>query len=114
MIQTGQEDTMALKGFDIFIAEPDSSEEKVCRVCNSQCKSTRNAFGPTGFVSAMANKFTYHDKFVCPHIHKPWHENALKLAIAIDETPSKRLADLMKADLHDILSEHIPDRNRQI
>ena len=110
MIQTGQEDTMALKGFDIFIAEPNSREDKFCRVCNSRCKSTRDVFGPTGFVSAMANKIRDHDKFVCPHTDEPWHENALQLAIAIDETPSKRLADLMRADLHDILNEHLGEQ----
>lgn len=32
---------------------------------------------------------------------------ALQLAIAIDDTPSKRLADLMRADLQDILNEHL-------
>ena len=55
----------------------------------------------------MANKFTYHDEFVCPHTDEPWHEKALQLAIAIDDTPSKRLADLMRADLQDILNEHL-------
>lgn len=104
---------MAQKGYDFFIAEPNSGEEKFCRVCNSRCKSTQNVFGPTGFISAMANKFTYHDEFVCPHTDEPWHEKALQLAIAIDETPSKRLADLMRADLQDILDEHVSSRERK-
>ena len=55
----------------------------------------------------MANKFAYHDEFVCLHTDEPWHEKSLQLAIAIDETPSKRLADLMRADLQDILNEHL-------
>ena len=58
----------------------------------------------------MANKIRDHDKFVCPHTDEPWHENALQLVIAIDETPSKRLADLMRADLHDILNEHLGEQ----
>ena len=98
---------MARKEYDFFICEPNSGEEKTCRVCNSRCKSARNVFGPTGFIYAMANRFTYHDEFVCPHTDEPWHEKALQLAIAIDDTPSKRLADLMRADLQDILNEHI-------
>ena len=61
----------------------------------------------------MANKFTYHDEFVCLHTDEPWHEKALQLAIAIDETPSKRLADLMRADLQDILDEHVSSRGRK-
>jgi len=100
---------MARKGHDFFIAEPDSREERHCRVCNAPCKAMRNVFGPTGFVSAMAKKFTYHDEFVCPHTDEPWHQKALQLAVAIDDTPSKRLADLMRADLLDILNEHLRD-----
>ena len=98
---------MAQKGYDFFIGERNSGEEKTCRVCNSHCKSTRNVFGPTGFVSTRATKVTYHDEFVCLHTDEPWHEKALQLAIAIDDTPSKRLADLMRADLQDILNEHL-------
>jgi hypothetical protein len=104
-----QEASMARKGHDFFIAEPDSGEERHCRVCNAPCKAMRNVFGPTGFVSAMAKKFTYHDEFVCPHTDEPWHQKALQLAVAIDDTPSKRLADLMRADLLDILNEHLRD-----
>ena len=100
---------MAQKGHDFFIAEPDSGEERHCRVCNAPCKAMRNVFGPTGFVSAMAKKFTYHDEFVCPHTDEPWHQKALQLMVAIDDTPSKRLADLMRADLLDILNEHLRD-----
>ncbi len=99
---------MAQKGFDFFIAKPDSGEERDCRVCNSRCKVTRNVFGPTGFVSAMASSFTYHDEFLCPHTDEPWHNQALQLAIEIDATPSKRLAALMKADLQDLLKENLP------
>lgn len=98
---------MAQTGYDFFIAEPNSPDERICRVCGSKCRVTRNVFGPTGFVYAKANKFTNHDEFVCSHTDEPWHEQALRLAIEIDETPSKRIADLMKADLHDLLQENL-------
>ena len=98
---------MARAEFDFFISEPNSTDEKFCRVCGSKCRVTRNVFGPTGFVSAMAKRFRSHDEFVCPHTDEPWHDKALQLAIAIDETPSKRLAELMRADLHDLLEENL-------
>ncbi|MBI4184732.1 MAG: hypothetical protein HY521_12130 [Proteobacteria bacterium] len=98
---------MARTGFDFFISEPNSTDEMFCRVCDSKCRVTRNVFGPTGFASAMAKQFRVHDEFVCPHTDKPWHDRALQLAIAIAETPSKRLAALMKADLDDLLRENL-------
>lgn len=98
---------MARAEFDFFISELNSTDEKFCRVCSSKCMVTRNVFGPTGFVSAMAKRFRSHDEFVCPHTDEPWHDKALQLAIAIDETPSKRLAELMRADLHDLLEENL-------
>ena len=55
----------------------------------------------------MAKRFTHHDEFVCPHTDVAWHEQALQLKISIDESPSKRLAELMKADLEDLLRENL-------
>lgn len=98
---------MARAGFDFFISEPNSADERSCRVCGSRCRVARNVFGPTGFVSAMAKQFRAHDEFVCPHTDEAWHDRALQLAIAIDETPSKRLAKLMREDLDDLLRENL-------
>jgi len=42
----------------------------------------------------MVERFTYHDEFVCPYADEAWHEQAMQLVISIDETPSKRLAEL--------------------
>jgi hypothetical protein len=99
---------MAQAGYDFFIGEPNSGETKQCRVCGSTCRIVRDVFGPTGFVSAMAKRFTNHDEFVCSHTDEPWHDQALRLAIAIDDTPSKRLAEMMRADLEDLLRENLP------
>ena len=98
---------MARTGFDFFISEPNSTDEKSCRVCGSKCRVTRNVFGPTGFASAVAKKFSAHDEAVCPHTDETWHDKALQLAVAIDETPSKRLEALMRADLDDLLQENL-------
>lgn len=98
---------MAQAGYDFFIGEANCEEDRQCHVCGTKCRATRNVFGPTGFIAAMAKRFTYHDEFVCPHTDEAWHEQALRLAICINETPSKRLAELMKADLEDLLREHL-------
>ena len=98
---------MAQADYDLFIGEVNCGGERQCRVCGTKCRATRNVFGPTGFVSAMAKRFNYHDEFVCPHTDEAWHEQALRLAIGISETPSKRLAELMRADLEDLLRENL-------
>ncbi len=98
---------MAQAGYDFFISEANCGEDCHCRMCGTKCRATRNIFGPTGFISAMAKRFTYHDEFVCPHTDEAWHEQGLQLVIAIHETPSKRLAELMKADLEDLLRDNL-------
>ncbi|MGR3177488.1 MAG: hypothetical protein ACUZ8E_05490 [Candidatus Anammoxibacter sp.] len=97
---------MRHKGYDLFIGKSNSDEEKYCGVCGVKCEVRRNVYGPTGFVSAMAKSFTHHDLFICPNSDHEWHEQGLKLILAIEDTPSKRLADLMMQDLDELLKEH--------
>jgi len=94
------------KGYDFFFRDPGTVDEIRCRVCGTKCRVERNAYGPTGWAAAMAKHSCYHDKFTCPHRDKEWHKNALKLVKAIEETPSKRLAKLMRKDLEDLLREN--------
>ena len=54
----------------------------------------------------MANSFSHHDLFMCPNSDNEWHEQGLILVMAIEDTPSKRLADLMMQDLDELLKEH--------
>ena len=96
---------MPTKGYDYFIADP-GTEEKHCRVCGTKCEASRNVYGPTGFAAAMAQDVRLHDMFVCPHAGQVWHDQALRLVLAIEDTPSKRVASLMKQDLVDLLQEH--------
>ncbi|MFQ5913345.1 MAG: hypothetical protein ACE5JS_09190 [Nitrospinota bacterium] len=97
---------MPTKGFDFFIAEAGSKGEYHCGVCNTKCEVKRNVYGPTTFAEAMAKTFRYHDLFVCPHRDEKWHEQALNLVQAIEETPSRRVAQLMAQDLEDLLREN--------
>jgi hypothetical protein len=66
----------------------------------------RSLFGATGFAEGMAQLGHWHDKFSCPNSEQRWHHQALALVRQIDETPSKRLAELMRQDWVDILKEH--------
>lgn len=97
---------MPTKGYDFFIADPGTEQTRYCRVCKTECDVKRNVYGPTSFVTAIAKNFRLHDMFVCPHADTTWHEQALRLVMAIEETPSKRVAQLMQQDLEDLLDEN--------
>lgn len=94
---------MAKKGFDYFVGEANSGEERECLVCGAECRASRNVDGPTGFISAMSKRSTRHDRFVCPHTGEEWHQKALHLKIAIEESPSICIAAIIKSELEDLL-----------
>ena len=96
-----------LKNYDVFFREPGTVDEIRCRVCGTKCNVKRNEYGPTCYAAAVGGLSTYHDLFTCPHSKKRWHELALDLVEAIDETPSRTLARLMKLDLKRILRKKI-------
>jgi hypothetical protein len=96
---------VSTKGYDLFYTEPDSELEMRCQVCGTICDVVRSVTGPTSMAEAMAKRGHWHDVFSCPHSSEPWHEQALQLVIAIEESPSKRLIALMRQDLEDILRE---------
>ncbi len=95
-----------MKGYDNFYEKPGEVQEQTCQVCGSLCEVKREQMGPTGWVEAMAKRTHLHDYFHCPHSGKEWHERALKIVLAIEETPSKRVAALMQQDLVDLLTEN--------
>lgn len=95
-----------MKGYDTFYETPGEVEARTCKVCNTPCEVMRNQFGPTGWAEAMGKRGHLHDYFRCPHADKDWHEKALEILLAIENTPSKRLAALMQQDLIDLLAEN--------
>ena len=95
-----------MKGYDSFFETPGTVTERFCQVCNTKCLSEHNKIGPTGWVAAMAKSETAHDFFYCPHINQPWHQQALALVQAIEDSPSKRIASLMELDLIDLLTDN--------
>ena len=94
------------KGLDSFTVDPGSKDTMHCVGCHSECEVTRDVYGPTGYASAMAKKYALHDAFTCPHTEEGWHELAVRLVMAIEDMPSRRVADLMRLDLQDLLAEH--------
>lgn len=95
-----------MKGYDVFFESPGAVQEHACLVCGTTCLVERNKVGPTGWVAAAAKKVVEHDYFYCPNKSQPWHEQALELVQAIEETPSKRIAALMQMDLAELLKEN--------
>ncbi len=93
-------------GYEVFYAKPGTVSEQQCRVCSAFCDANRNVYGPMSFAAAVGKKFDHSDVFVCPNAGEAWHEQALKLVLSIEETPSKRVAELMQLDLDELLAEH--------
>ena len=99
-----------LNGYDVFYEEPDKVEEIRCRVCGTECEVDRNVLGPTGVASAIAGHHNYHDQFVCPNAGERWHYKALRLFVAIEEMPSRRVSDLIQQDLDELLEANAVER----
>jgi hypothetical protein len=93
-------------GYERFYVTPHTVEEMQCRVCGTKCHVKREVHGPHEFVTAATSVHDVWDVFTCPHRGKAWHDKAVDLAVAIDETPSKRVAALMRMDLEDLLKEN--------
>ncbi len=93
-------------GFEIFYTTPQQVDEMSCRVCGAVCDVKRDVYEPANFLMAQSKISDLYDVFSCPNAGKPWHEKALKLALEIAKTTSKRLADLIQQDLDDLLKEN--------
>jgi hypothetical protein len=93
-------------GFELFYTTPRQIEKMSCRVCGTNCDVQREVYEPANFVMAQAKISDLYDVFSCPMAGLEWHEEALKLVQAIEQTTSKRVADLMRQDLADILREN--------
>jgi hypothetical protein len=97
------------KGYDIIYAEPGTLGEVRCQVCGAACDERRGVPASAGFAESISGSKRIRDVFTCPHAATEWHVLALKLVQEIERTPSKRIAELMRLDLRDLLSEHVPD-----
>jgi len=89
-----------------FLKNLERSRRRICQVCGTTCNVQRDQVGPTGWAEAMGKGGLQHDYFYCPHAGKYWHQKALQIVQVVEETPSKRVAALMRQDLVDLLVEN--------
>ncbi len=94
------------RGYDLFIEKPNSGRTFFCNICGKKTVVEKSIPYPSSFADAFSKKLDLHDVYKCPHINEKWHDNAFELVQAIEKTPSKRIAELMKQDLYDILKEN--------
>jgi hypothetical protein len=95
-------------GWDFFTGEPDRHAVMHCRVCGEPMAVDRDVVGPTGWAHAMAiraghAKGRLHDEFHCERAGEPWHRQALALRQEAEQTPSKRLAELLTAEADEVV-----------
>jgi hypothetical protein len=93
-------------GYDVFHTTPGKVIELLCRVCGTKCNVKRDVYEPDNFGMALAQKADLFDTFICPNTEMEWHKKAMELLMAIKKTPSKRLVELMRLDLMDLLKEN--------
>jgi hypothetical protein len=86
---------------------PGTVENIHCDVCGAVCDVRRDVDTYTCMAAAMAKKSVRADVFTCPRQEESWHKQAVQLVDAIAETPSRRIAALMKLDLDDLLAAHL-------
>lgn len=58
---------------------------------------------PANFVMALAQLSDLYNVFSRPLANKDWHWGGLKLVFEIEKAPGKRVAELIKQDLADLL-----------
>ena len=95
------------KGYDIFYIKQEKKEEMHCRVCGAKCEVSRDIEGAVSMATSMAGIKVKHDQFSCPNYDKDWHYKAYKLIREIEETHSKRLKELIRKDLNEILEKNM-------
>lgn len=90
-------------GISIFFRTPGAVEQMRCAACGAVCTVRRDTETYTCMASAMAKRKSRVDEFSCPHVGADWHQQAVQLVEAIAETPSRRVAALIRQDLEDLL-----------
>ena len=93
-------------GADCFIFGPGEIRDVNCKICHTRCHVQRNIEGRRiKYVSGTGLDKT-HDKFYCPKSDNAWHKKGVKLYVESDRTESKRISELIKKDIDDILNSN--------
>lgn len=86
--------------------DPNKVEERICGVCGSKCKIiSKNVNGPTGWAESMSGRKHLHDVYECPYYRSEAHKDAYELIREMGRTASKRVRELIKMDLDELLAE---------
>ncbi len=93
-------------GYDYFTPDPGEWEFKRCKACGMECDVERNHIGQR---TRWGSNDSVFDIFSCPNADVSWHTEVIKILQAIKDTPSKRIAAIMKKDVDDLLIENITD-----
>ena len=101
---------------DHSFPEPGKYLAAHCGVCGKSMAVERNVLGPTGFAEAMLvrngqSEGHLHDTFWCEDREKDWHQQAKAIRKQADETPSKRLADLLYEEADEIVRTQKTTKN---
>jgi len=94
---------MLWNGVNCFHTKPGEAEGILCRVCGTECVVEHNINGPTCYAAAMSGSKCLHDRATCPYSDMEWHEEARELMNEMRDTHSKRVRDLIEADLEELL-----------
>lgn len=89
-----------------FIRPPGQVEAMNCNLCGAACTVERNRPGVKKWYTGGTGMHVLHDLFVCPNAEAPWHEKAFGLLEEMAGTASKRVREMLNADLADILAEN--------
>ena len=81
-----------------FITGVDQRETKTCLICDSPCVVERDIFGPTNWLTAMADASRLHDRHECPHRELALHVQATRQWALADQLPQGTLRSLAIAD----------------
>ena len=93
-------------GYDHFTPDAGTCSWRRCEACGTMCDIKRNHVGKRTRWGPSDSVF---DVFTCPNADIKWHTEVIKILQAMTDTPSPRIAAIMKKDVDDLLKENITD-----
>lgn len=99
-------------GYDYFTPDPGEKQSMKCRACNSEMDVDHNMEISSRYPNiGDASSKRKVDRFTCPHSGEKWHNQAIELKKLIERTPSQTIADLVEAELNQVVSTKKSSKN---
>jgi len=86
-----------------FIRPAGQAQSMRCNLCGTECTVERNRPPMRAWYIGGTGLHQDHDLFMCPNAEAPWHQKAFDLVQEMTQTASKRVREMLAADLIDIL-----------